>query len=146
MTDLCVAIFASDIAQVKRDVLAAAEAGADVVELRLDRITDDWQAASLVEQSILPCILTCRPTWEGGESELPDYRRAAMLSFASHKKNAHCIDLELESYRRNHRIRESLDLRVAEEPMIQGVDVPEGLLCWAETTIFSSHDFKGRPD
>src|ERR1051325_10851603 len=48
MTDLCVAIFVEDAAQVKRDVARAAEAGADLVELRVDRITDEEQAQEIV--------------------------------------------------------------------------------------------------
>ena len=40
MTRLCVAIFATDPQQVKRDTVVAAELGADLVELRLDGLTD----------------------------------------------------------------------------------------------------------
>ncbi len=122
MTDLCVAIFASDPAQVRRDVAAAAEAGANSVELRLDRIAEQAIARSMVESCILPCILTCRPTSEGGESQLPDQERIAILSYAASGK-ARYIDLELETYRRSPK-----------------------LYSWGIGTIFSTHDFNGRPE
>ncbi|HEV8291547.1 MAG TPA: type I 3-dehydroquinate dehydratase [Tepidisphaeraceae bacterium] len=122
MTDLCVAIFVEDAAQVKRDVAKAAEAGANLVELRLDRITDQPMAINIVD--ILPCILTCRPTWEGGESRFSDEERLAILGHFALRK-ARYIDLELETYRRSPK-----------------------LYSWRGRigTILSTHDFKGRPD
>src|SRR5213078_14823 len=91
-------IFVEDTAQVKRDVATAAEAGADLVELRLDRITNQPMAINIVD--ILPCILTCRPTWEGGESRFSDEERLAILSHFALRKASY-IDLELETYRRS---------------------------------------------
>src|SRR5712675_66308 len=122
MTDLCVAIFAEDAPQVRRDVARAAEAGANLVELRLDRVTDQPMAINIVD--IFPCILTCRPTWEGGESRFSDEERLAILGHFALRK-ARYIDLELETYRRSPK-----------------------LYSWRGRigTILSTHDFKGRPD
>ena len=89
MTLLCVPIFFQDLAQAQRDVALAAEAGADVVELRLDRLT---QGIALPQYPV-PVIVTCRPEWEGGESTLPDGERIALLEAAS--ANARYADLEL---------------------------------------------------
>jgi 3-dehydroquinate dehydratase/shikimate dehydrogenase len=122
MTDLCVAIFVEDAPQVKRDVAKAAEAGADLVELRLDRVADRGIAQASVEQSFLPCIITCRPKWEGGESGRSDTDRIDLLEFCA-VANTRYVDLELETCRRTTRI-----------------------YSWALGTILSSHDFKGRPD
>src|SRR5436190_19273151 len=120
MTDLCVAIFANDPAQVRRDVAAAAEEGANLVELRLDRLTDQPMDINIVH--ILPCILTCRPTWEGGESRFSDEERLAILDHFAPGKPRY-IDLELETYRRSPKV-----------------------YSWPVGTILSIHDFKGRPD
>src|SRR5205809_823242 len=100
MTDLCVPIFVQSSQQAKRDIAAAAEAGADLVELRIDtltEITDDVAAIAL--DSVLPCIITCRPAWEGGESTLPDDDRAKLLNQMTIGKTRY-VDIELETFRR----------------------------------------------
>src|SRR6185437_12862387 len=66
MTYLCVPIFVASVAQAKADIARAAEAGADLVELRIDQFTDDPELRQLLSEAVLPCILTCRPEWEGG--------------------------------------------------------------------------------
>ena len=40
MTHLCVAIFVRDIAQARREIATAVEAGADMIELRVDSFDD----------------------------------------------------------------------------------------------------------
>src|SRR5690348_1387387 len=96
MTQLCVAIFVTDPARVQRDTALAAEAGADVVELRIDELTDEAAAKAAVAASALPCIVTCRPTWEGGQSDLPDEDRIALLE-ATATGDARYVDLELKT-------------------------------------------------
>ena len=128
MTELCVAIFVEDAAQVKRDVARAAEAGADLVELRLDRrdnaieTHEDLQQSVLDLRPIVPFILTCRPTWEGGESTLDDQSRIDFLKFIADATGAPYVDLELETLRRNpdaralSAVRSRLSARVAGHP------------------------------
>src|SRR5271155_1981396 len=118
MTHLCVAIFVTDIAKAKREIALAAEAGADMVELRIDGVTDAEQARKIAASSFLPCIVTCRPTWEGGNSELPDAERVGLLEKAAQSDNAY-IDVELETLQR--------------------------LGIGGERVIVSAHDFTGRP-
>jgi 3-dehydroquinate dehydratase/shikimate dehydrogenase len=119
MTRLCAAIFVTDIAQVQRDIALAAEAGADMVELRLDRFEGD--ACHLVDHSILPTIITIRPQWEGGHSAASDADRVTNLAFLSHL--AKYTDLELATFKRLNVNREEFSL-----------------------LILSAHDFQGRPD
>jgi 3-dehydroquinate dehydratase/shikimate dehydrogenase len=118
MTQLCVAIFVKDESQARRDMALAAEAGADIVELRLDTFAED--ASDLRDKSILPVIVTCRPTWEGGLSKASDQERLNILGiiwgFAPY------ADIELETFRRS-RIENNGHSRL----------------------ILSSHDFSGRP-
>lgn len=117
MTHLCVSIFVTDLAQAKRDIASAAEAGADLVEFRIDTFTEPDAVSSLIQQSILPCIVTCRPTWEGGQCELPEDQRLALLNAAA--DGASHIDIELAA--------------------------PEKPRASEARLIISSHDFTGRP-
>ena len=121
MTYLCVAIFVNDIPQAKRDIATAAEAGADLVELRIDRLKDPVVIRQLVNDSVLPCIVTCRPRAEGGESGLADLDRLALLEAAAAGQTRY-LDVELETAAR----------------------VPNELPAWRQL-ILSTHDFAGRP-
>ena len=120
MTLLCVSIYVSNLAQGKADIARAAEAGADLVELRLDTFTDHYQAHQLVHESILPVIVTCRASWEGGQSILSDENRIRLLQHACGGKTRY-LDIELETARR-------------------GGDLPVGA-----PLIVSYHNFDGPP-
>ena len=57
----------------------AKEAGCDVVELRLDFLEDFEEPGRDLEEMIggfdalgLPCVVTYRPSWEGGQYEGED--------------------------------------------------------------------------
>ena len=128
MTQLCAAIFVNDLAQARRDVATAAEAGADLVELRIDTLGDKEPIRELLRGMSLPAIVTCRPTWEGGLCELPEPERLELLDVAA-ASGASYVDIELEAFRRVPEIRER-----AATPR----DRRPGL-------IVSSHDFKSRP-
>lgn len=126
MTRLCVAIFVTDPAKAQRDIAAAAEAGADMVELRVDALTDAETIRQVVRSATLPAIVTCRPTWEGGQSALSDSDRIALLAAAAAGGAAY-VDVELAAL-----------------PAIAGFS-PEPRE-HRTGTIVSSHDFVGRPD
>jgi 3-dehydroquinate dehydratase/shikimate dehydrogenase len=130
MTRLCVAIFVRDLRQAQSDAASAAEAGADMVELRIDEFTDRDQLRTLLESISLPAIVTCRPIWEGGHSKLPDKDRLAILDFAA-SCGAAMIDVELETYRE--------DPVLAEIQQSKAPATRPGL-------IVSSHGFAGRPE
>jgi 3-dehydroquinate dehydratase / shikimate dehydrogenase len=130
MTRLCVAIFVNSPDQAKRDAALAAEFGADVVELRVDRLTDSEIVAALVKEISLPTIVTCRPTWEGGESPLDDRQRASLILVASDK--AFARDVELKLYR---------EFFVCAWEIAAGLSPPDRPL-----VIMSTHDFTGRPE
>ena len=122
MTLLCVPIFVESREQAKGAIASAAEAGADIVELRFDHVTDYDLARAVVRASPLPCIATCRPTWEGGYSELNDRSRVDLLDYALSDGSGY-LDLEFALYSDLTR-RGSL----------------------ARPVIASSHDFGGRPE
>jgi 3-dehydroquinate dehydratase/shikimate dehydrogenase len=129
MTRLCVAIFVKDLAQAIRDVATAAEAGADMVELRIDEFTDHDQLRQLLSDVRLPAIVTCRASWEGGHCELPEPQRLALLEVAATSGAAY-IDIELEAYRRQDAVGQV------------NAAVPRSK---RPGLIVSAHDFKGRP-
>ncbi len=150
MTLLCVPIFVDSPAQALADAVQAAEHGADLVEFRIDRCFDgstgsDAEDAALVKalqdliaHSPLPVILTCRPTWEGGEYDGDDADRIALfekLTAASPSPPAY-LDVELAAYTRSANLRQKINLCVAHHK--QQRDVSTRL-------ILSTHDFQGRP-
>ncbi|MEM1186219.1 MAG: type I 3-dehydroquinate dehydratase [Planctomycetota bacterium] len=150
MTLVCVPIFVESPAQALADAVQAAEHGADVVEFRVDRCFDGSTGSDdedrvivgelqrLIGHSPLPVILTCRPTWEGGEYDGDDADRVALfekLTAASPTPPAY-LDVELAAYTRSANLRQKINLCVAHEK--QERDVPTRL-------ILSTHDFQGRP-
>jgi 3-dehydroquinate dehydratase / shikimate dehydrogenase len=118
MTLVCVPIFVHDAGQARRDAILAAEAGADIVELRIDELTEPISVADFP----LPCIVTNRPHWEGGRCELPDEDRIDILAKTAATGAAY-IDIELQTLQRLPGVAARFD-----RPL-----------------IVSSHDFRGRP-
>src|SRR5688572_13550189 len=98
MTRLCVAIFVHSVEEAVRDAAIAAEAGADMVELRIDTFNDPAALVHLVEAISLPSVVTCRPTWEGGRSELEVAERVGLQHWVA-EDEASYIDTELASGR-----------------------------------------------
>jgi 3-dehydroquinate dehydratase/shikimate dehydrogenase len=132
MTQLCAAIFVTDEVQAQRDIALAAEAGADVVELRIDALDNASIITQLLKPGLLPAIVTCRPTWEGGQSRLDDLKRGELLT-DSIDNGARFVDIELETLRRH-------------VSTVHQVIAGRGHAAGARL-IVSSHKFtQGRPD
>ena len=121
MALLCVSIFVHDLSQTLRDIAKATEGGADMVELRIDCMTDPAAVRELAEKCILPAIVTCRACWEGGQCDLSDAKRLELLAAACHG-HVRYLDIEFATAR-------------------AGDDLPVG-----RPIITSSHDFLGRPE
>jgi len=66
--------------------------GADLVELRLDSVSDPSVAGAL-DGRRLPVIVTCRPTWEGGEFKGSEEERRRILEDAL-TAGADYVDIE----------------------------------------------------
>jgi 3-dehydroquinate dehydratase/shikimate dehydrogenase len=99
MTRLCVAIFVTGDAQTKRDIVLAAEAGADLVELRIDTFDSQQILDELIKSRLLPVVVTCRPKWEGGLSDFTENKRGDLLTRAV-DGGVEFVDVELETTRR----------------------------------------------
>ncbi len=125
------------IEQALADGAIAAERGAQMIEWRIDRIAADQSdaAESIVNQSPLPCIVTCRAAWEGGEFEGDEPTRLAALERAGLNQPAY-LDIELAAYQRSANLRQKVHLVVDHDKQVRSTST--GL-------ILSSHDFQRRP-
>jgi 3-dehydroquinate dehydratase/shikimate dehydrogenase len=84
-TLLCSSLTASTKQGMLEEAKEAKNAGADVVELRLDFLKDFDPSRDLEEMIKgfeLPCIVTYRPSWEGGQYDGDDAPRLAALKLA----------------------------------------------------------------
>ncbi|MCX5662548.1 MAG: type I 3-dehydroquinate dehydratase [Planctomycetota bacterium] len=140
MTRIAVAIMVHSLEQGLAAAARAAEHGADLVEFRVDQFADPAnlpQIVELVERSALPCILTCRPTWEGGLYDGDDQTRISLLEHIGLAKRPPAyIDVEFVAYQRSANLRQKVGLVV---------DHPEQVRPVSTGLILSSHDFDRRP-
>ncbi len=149
MTLICVPIMVEDHRKALRDATLAAEHGADLVEYRVDVFFEDKDESTdllqdridrvldLVEVSPLPCIVTCRPHWEGGEYHGDDDERIALYeALGTSESPPAYIDVELATYTRSKNIRQKINL---------AVNHPKQQRAVSTRLILSTHDFEGRP-
>ncbi|MEM1212142.1 MAG: shikimate dehydrogenase [Planctomycetota bacterium] len=138
MTKLAVPIWVHDAEGAMDDCEAAKSAGADLVELRIDSATDDVEGlVGLVEACPLPCLVTCRPVWEGGAYDGDDQERIAVLErLCLASPGPAYVDVELLAYQRSANLRQKVGLVV--DHADQSKRGLPGL-------ILSSHDFETRP-
>lgn len=138
MAHLCIAITVDDPELVKRQLADAREHGADLVELRLDTMTDrPDEARDLVNGCPLPCVVTCRHASEGGEFEGDESDRIALYrAVCAADAPPRYLDVELASYQRDAGLRHAInDL----------VDTDDTNAAVRPRLILSVHDFEGRP-
>lgn len=144
MTRLTVPITVHDRPTALADAARAAEMGADLVEYRLDTFcppeVEVQEIQQLVAESPLPCIVTCRPTWEGGDYDGDEMHRISLIEHAGLGDNGITpayLDIELKAYQTSANLRQKVGLVVDHEDQPRP-DVTAGL-------ILSSHDFVTQP-
>ncbi|MEO1237178.1 MAG: type I 3-dehydroquinate dehydratase, partial [Planctomycetota bacterium] len=144
MTLIAVPITVTDRCGALAAAARAAEFGADVVEYRLDAFAppdhDPEEAALLVRESPLPCVVTCRPTWEGGDYDGDEAGRIGLLEHVGRGRDGIApayLDVELAAYLASAGLRQSVS-EVVDRPDQPRPDVSTGL-------ILSSHDFQTMP-
>jgi 3-dehydroquinate dehydratase/shikimate dehydrogenase len=145
---VCVPITVHEEAAALRDADLAKNAGADLVEFRIDEFfsgsgdeREEKTILRLVAQSPLPCIITCRAASEGGQYDGDDTDRISLyerLGTASGKGEhpPRYIDCELATYTRSANLKQKVNL---------AVDHPAQLRDLRTSLILSMHDFNGRP-
>lgn len=147
MSLICVPIMVEEPQAALLDASLAQAKGADLVEYRVDLLFEERDDESLqdrmdrvldlVKESPLPCIVTCRPHWEGGDYHGDDDERISLyeaLGTSDHPPAY--IDVELATYTRSANIRQKVNL---------AVDHPKQQRKVTTRLILSSHDFEGRP-
>lgn len=120
---------------------AAAAGGANLIEWRIDALAEEHDplpaAQRLVRECPRPCIVTCRPTAEGGEYGGDDSSRISLFeALAAGDHPPRYIDVELATYERSENLRQKVHLAVmhARQPR----DLRTSL-------ILSTHDLDRRP-
>jgi 3-dehydroquinate dehydratase / shikimate dehydrogenase len=93
-TKLCVTVTAPTMSELRRrrDEVV----GADLVELRLDTVSDPSVAGALADRR-LPVILTCRAAWEGGQFKGSEEERRRILQEAL-ASDADYVDIEWRAH------------------------------------------------
>lgn len=115
--------------------------GARLLEWRVDALagSDEGPAAAqrLVAESPAPCIITCRPSWEGGQFDGDDHERWALYeAVLQADARPRYLDIELRTWLNYPHEQERI------RSLLVGADAGS-----AATTslILSVHDFTGRP-
>ncbi len=147
MSMICVPIMVEEANAAILDASLAQAKGADLVEYRIDLLFEQREeepledrmsrVLDLVKESPLPCIVTCRPHWEGGDYHGDDDERISLyeaLGTSDHPPAY--IDVELATYTRSANIRQKVNL---------AVDHPKQQRTVTTKLILSTHDFNGRP-
>ncbi len=119
-TALIVPLIQSTVGEMRSAMCKADEAGADMVECRLDYLSqppDEAALQALLSERSLPVIITCRPKRQGGQFAGDESDRLEILAMAA-RLGADYIDVELD---------------------VPPARRPKG------RTIISHHDFTGRP-
>ena len=101
MTRLCVPLTASTCREMARQIDAAATAGAEMIELRLDYLRE-WDAEAIGELMSKAeafggdVIVTCRLDEEGGQYHQDESQRMRLMALAA--AGADYLDVEYEAY------------------------------------------------
>ncbi|UCD27480.1 MAG: shikimate dehydrogenase [Planctomycetota bacterium] len=112
MTRLCVPITGETSRQMIADIETAANAGAEMIELRLDYLSE-WNNDSMKElmnkarQFGGEVIATCRITDEGGNYKGDENERITLFELAG-QSGADYIDVEYETWKRSSELREKI--------------------------------------
>lgn len=136
-----------------RQAQAARDGGADLVEFRIDQVFsgsrqeaageaaayEHRQILRLIAESQLPCIITCRPTSEGGHYHGDEAARMTLFerlgtAFGRDEVPPRFLDVEFASFARSAGARAKITL---------AVEHPEKLR--HTSLILSTHDFDARP-
>ncbi|KXZ55471.1 hypothetical protein GPECTOR_2g1020 [Gonium pectorale] len=96
---ICTSVTATTVDAFLAEIQEAAASGVDIIELRLDFLTDfdpEQHLQQLMSSCPLPYIVTYRPVWEGGKYDGPEPERLAVLKMAA-LLGAPYVDVEFKA-------------------------------------------------
>ncbi|GFR49320.1 hypothetical protein Agub_g11346, partial [Astrephomene gubernaculifera] len=96
---ICTSVTATTVDAFLAEIQEAAASGVDIIELRLDFLTDfdpEKHLQLIMSSCPLPYIVTYRPVWEGGKYDGPEPERLAVLKMAA-LMGAPYIDVEFKA-------------------------------------------------
>jgi len=137
-----------DAAAALTDAQSARDAGADLIEFRVDEVfagegdaDGERLVLRLAADSPLPCIVTCRAASEGGGYDGDEMARVSLYerlgtAAGPGEHPPRFLDIELAAYTRSENIKQKINL---------AVDHPAQLRDLRTSLILSAHDFQGRP-
>ena len=145
-THICVPIMCEDVESALRASVRASEAGADLIEYRVDELFDPGggdssvrEVSALVARSPVPCVVTCRPVREGGGYEGEDGARLGMMrALCESDDPPRFLDVELSTIEGGGEAWSALSAALAGGG-------GEGVGGVRPSLIVSTHDFEGRP-
>jgi 3-dehydroquinate dehydratase/shikimate dehydrogenase len=113
---------------------AAAPSRADILELRLDALTDRPDAAAVLQSCSRPAIVTCRPQWEGGGFRGSELERERVLE-AALAGGAAFVDVEWAAPFRDRLLTQAAERVVLSAHAHEGIpaDLSARVLTMAET-------------
>ncbi len=144
-TLVCVPIMVEEVGRALADASEASTLGADLVEYRIDGFFDGeldegvtGDLCRLLDETPLPCVVTCRSVSEGGRYEGEEWARLDLLeAIANRKKPPRApayIDAEFASYRDSPGLARRINELFSESGRVSTTGL-----------ILSAHDFDGRP-
>ncbi|EFJ45882.1 hypothetical protein VOLCADRAFT_82062 [Volvox carteri f. nagariensis] len=131
---ICTSVTATKVDEFIAEIQEAAASGVDIIELRLDFLTDfdpEQHLQRITSSCPLPYIVTYRPVWEGGKYDGPEPERLAVLKMAA-LMGAPYVDVEFKA---------SPYFFAGETGWSQGRAVP-----LSTKVILSYHDFQQTPE
>lgn len=141
-TLVCVPLMVSDPSEAIEEASRAKDAGADLAELRVDQLfSGEQEEADQIRRAVadcpLPCIVTCRPTWEGGFYDGDEDARISLFEFLAAAEHPPAyIDVELRAYEASENIRQKVHLACVHPTQQRAITT---------RLILSTHDFDARP-
>lgn len=140
MTRLIVPLTSTTAEQARADLKQALEAGAELIELRLDYLADltadDIAALRRMAGDEIPLLLTARCREEGGVWDADEtHRMSRLIDLAPH---GDLCDIELATWERSANVRQKIELALQR---LRGGN-RDGA---SARLVLSSHDFQQRP-
>ncbi|GLC40828.1 hypothetical protein PLESTF_001042000 [Pleodorina starrii] len=96
---ICTSVTATTVDAFLAEIQEAAASGVDIIELRLDFLTDfdpEQHLQQILAACPLPYIVTYRPVWEGGKYDGPEPERLAVLKMSA-LLGAPYVDVEFKA-------------------------------------------------